>query len=133
MPLARVKVGLACVVLIAVDKLTNALVVIMLLGSIFVALEVTSANAELDGVLSIAEKLIDVDGDVIVVVAVNAKVLLLDILVLKFNELLGVVVGLPKLKVVVVGVVEDILGVEDIIFCKDSVFAITGVIDTTFA
>lgn len=65
------------------------------------------------------------------VVAVNVKVLLLDILVLKFgNELLGVVVGLPKVKVCVV---EDILGVEDIIFCKDSVFAITGVIDTTFA
>lgn len=51
MPLARVKVGLACVVLIAVDELTDALVVIMLFVSIFVALEVTSANAELDGVL----------------------------------------------------------------------------------
>lgn len=127
MPLARVKVGLACVVLILVDKLTDALVEIMFFVSI-VALEVTSANVEFDGVLLAAEKLIDVDGDVIVVVAANVKVLLLDILVPKFgNELLGVVASLPKLKVGVV------LGVEDIIFCKDSVFAITGVIGTTFA
>lgn len=119
------KVGLACVILIAVEL--TALVEIMLFDSIFVALEVTSANVELDGVFSTAEKLIDVDGDIIVVVAANLKVLLLDILVPKFgNELLGVVAGLPKVKVGVV------LEVEDISFGKDSVFAITGVIDTTF-
>lgn len=135
MPPPKVKVGLACVVSTAVDELTVALVVIMLFVSIFTLVEAlgfTDANAELDGVLATAKKLIDVDGDVVgVVVAANVKVLLLDILVPKFgNELLDVVAvafGLPKVKVGVV------LGVEDTVFCKDSVFAFTGIIDITFA
>lgn len=129
----RVKVGLACVVLTAVDKLTVALVVILFVSILMlvVALGFRGANAELDGVLSIARKLIDVDEDGGVVAAANVKVLLLDILVPKFgNKLLDVAAGafgLPKAKVGVV------FGVEDTVFCKDSVLAITGVIDTTFA
>lgn len=123
------KIGLGCVV-IAVDELMVALVVIILFVSFVAVLGFTDVNAELDGVLATARKLIDVDEDVDVVVVASVKALLDILVVPKFgNKLLDVVTvvfDLPKVKV------GAVLGVEDTVFCKDSVFAITGIIDITF-
>lgn len=131
MPPPRVKAGLAFAVFTAIGVLIVALVVIMLFVLLVVVLGFTSTNAELNGVLSTAEKLMDVDEDVGVVVAANVKVLLLGVLLVPKlgSKLLDVVVAgdfvPPKVKVGVA----NVFAAEGVVFCKDSVFGITGVTD----
>lgn len=125
------KVGLVKVI-VAVDEL-----VVVVLAILFVSIlpfnglvELIGTKAELNGILSLPKRLVDVD-EVAVIEAIGV-IVLLDMLVLKLSNELDATAGvadLPKINVEAVVMLED---AADILFCNidDTVLVTAGV---TFA